>query len=72
MHCCKRRIPRKQILFFKIGVVTTFLPQVIIHTSMILPTHMARVTDTATLMGKADNLYVAWKGYDTIATGMKK
>ena len=34
--------------------------------------NMARVTDTATLMGKADNLYVAWKGYDTIATGMKK
>ena len=41
MHCCKRRIPRKQILFFKIGVVTTFFPQVIIYTSMILLTHMS-------------------------------
>lgn len=28
------------------------------------------VTDTATLIGKADNLYAAWKGYDATATGL--
>ena len=33
---------------------------------------MDRVTDTATLIGKADNLYDAWKGYDATATGLKK
>ena len=34
--------------------------------------NMDRVTDTAKLLGIADNLYEAWKGYDVAATGMKK
>ena len=33
---------------------------------------MDRVTDTAKLIGKADNLYVAWKGFDATATGLKR
>ena len=34
--------------------------------------NMNRVTSTANLIGTADNLYEAWKGYDATATGMKK
>ena len=34
--------------------------------------NMNRVTNTANMIGKADNLYEAWKGYDVTATGMKK
>lgn len=34
--------------------------------------NMARVTETATLIGKSDNLYDMWKGYDATATGFKR
>jgi RHS repeat-associated protein len=34
--------------------------------------NMERVTGTANLIGKADDLYDVWKGYDTTAKGMKK
>ena len=33
---------------------------------------MDRVTQTARAIGIADNLYDTWKGYDVVATGMKK
>ena len=33
---------------------------------------MDRVKDTAALIGKADNLYIPWRGYDVAATGFKK
>ena len=33
---------------------------------------MDRVRNTATLIGKADNLYQGWKGYDKAATGLKR
>ena len=32
---------------------------------------MERVKNTASLIGKTDNLYEAWKGYDATAKGMK-
>ena len=34
--------------------------------------NMDRVTNTANLIGIADNLYEAWKGYDATATGLKR
>lgn len=33
---------------------------------------MSRVEKTASRIGKADNLYKAWKGYDKSAKGLKK
>jgi RHS repeat-associated protein len=37
----------------------------------IIGRNMNRVTDTAHLIGKADNLYDAWKGYDRVASFSK-
>ena len=34
--------------------------------------NMSRVTDVAQLIGKEDNLYKIWKGYDVTATGVKR
>ena len=34
--------------------------------------NMDRVTDTAKIIGKADNLYDVWTGYDRGAKGFKK